>query len=70
MLNGFLIGRKDFLTRTAAKLSSSPKREQAALTLEDKLAGKKQVKALEQQRNSKRRAPFNAQTRLTSNARD
>jgi len=33
----------------------------AALTLEDKLAGQKQVKALEQQRNAKRRALFDAQ---------
>lgn len=60
----FLIGRKDFLTRTAAKLSSSRKREQVALTLEDKLAGQKQVKALEQQRNSKRRALFDAQDEI------
>jgi hypothetical protein len=33
----------------------------AALTLEDKLAGQKQVKALEAQRNTKRRALFDAQ---------
>lgn len=33
----------------------------AALTLEDKLAGQKQVKALEQQRSAKRRALFDAQ---------
>jgi hypothetical protein len=33
----------------------------AALTLEDKLAGQKQVKALEVQRNTKRRTLFDAQ---------
>ncbi len=33
----------------------------AALTLEDKLAGQKQVKALEQQRTAKRRALFDVQ---------
>jgi hypothetical protein len=33
----------------------------AALTLEEKLAGQKQVKALEAQRNAKRRALFDAQ---------
>ncbi len=33
----------------------------AALTLEEKLAGQKQVKALESQRNSRRRALFDAQ---------
>jgi adenine-specific DNA-methyltransferase len=33
----------------------------AALTLEEKLAGQKQVKALEFQRNAKRRALFDAQ---------
>jgi adenine-specific DNA-methyltransferase len=33
----------------------------AALTLEEKLAGQKQVKALESQRNTKRRALFDAQ---------
>ncbi|MGH7827885.1 MAG: hypothetical protein ACREQ7_22255 [Candidatus Binatia bacterium] len=33
----------------------------AALTLEEKLAGQKQVKALESQRNAKRRALFDAQ---------
>ncbi len=36
----------------------------AALTLEDKLAGQKQVKALEQQRNAKRRALFDAQDEI------
>jgi len=36
----------------------------ATLTLEDKLAGQKQVKALEQQRNSKRRALFDAQDEI------
>jgi len=36
----------------------------AALTLEDKLAGQKQVKALEQQRNGKRRALFDAQDEI------
>lgn len=35
-----------------------------ALTLEDKLAGQKQVKALEAQRNSKRRALFEAQDEI------
>jgi adenine-specific DNA-methyltransferase len=33
----------------------------AALTLEEKLSGQKQVKALESQRNAKRRALFDAQ---------
>ncbi|MBI4527382.1 MAG: hypothetical protein HY695_26610 [Deltaproteobacteria bacterium] len=33
----------------------------AALTLEEKLAGQKEVKALESQRNAKRRALFDAQ---------
>jgi len=33
----------------------------AASTLEEKLAGQKQVKALESQRNTKRRALFDAQ---------
>jgi adenine-specific DNA-methyltransferase len=32
--------------------------------LEDKLAGQKQVKALEQQRNAKRRALFDAQDEI------
>jgi adenine-specific DNA-methyltransferase len=32
-----------------------------ALTLEEKLAGQKQIKALESQRNGKRRALFDAQ---------
>ena len=36
----------------------------AALTLEDKLAGQKQVKTLEQQRNSKRRSLFDAQDEI------
>ncbi len=36
----------------------------AALTLEDKLAGQKQVKTLEQQRNAKRRALFDAQDEI------
>jgi hypothetical protein len=36
----------------------------AALTLEDKLAGQKQVKALEQQRNAKRRSLFDAQDEI------
>ena len=36
----------------------------AALTLEDKLAGQKQVKALEQQRSAKRRALFDAQDEI------
>jgi len=36
----------------------------AALTLEDKLAGQKQVKALEAQRNTKRRALFDAQDEI------
>jgi hypothetical protein len=36
----------------------------AALTLEDKLAGQKQVKVLEQQRNAKRRALFDAQDEI------
>ena len=33
-------------------------------SLEDKLAGQKQVKALEQQRNAKRRALFDAQDEI------
>lgn len=33
----------------------------AALTLEEKLAGQKQIKALEAQRNQKRRSLFDAQ---------
>ena len=33
----------------------------AALTLEEKLAGQKQIKALESQRNEKRRSLFDAQ---------
>jgi len=33
----------------------------AALTLEEKLAGQKQIKALEAQRNAKRRTLFDAQ---------
>jgi adenine-specific DNA-methyltransferase len=36
----------------------------AALTLEEKLAGQKQVRALEGQRNSKRRALFDAQDEI------
>jgi adenine-specific DNA-methyltransferase len=36
----------------------------AALTLEDNLAGQKQVKALEQQRNAKRRTLFDAQDEI------
>jgi len=36
----------------------------AALTLEDKLAGQKQVKALEQQRSAKRRALFDTQDEI------
>lgn len=36
----------------------------AALTLEEKLAGQKQVKALESQRNTKRRALFDAQDEI------
>jgi hypothetical protein len=36
----------------------------AALTLEDKLTGQKQVKALEAQRNTKRRALFDAQDEI------
>lgn len=36
----------------------------AALTLKDKLAGQKQVKALEAQRNIKRRALFDAQDEI------
>jgi adenine-specific DNA-methyltransferase len=36
----------------------------AALTLEEKLMGQKQVKALEQQRNAKRRALFDAQDEI------
>ncbi|WP_156254723.1 SNF2-related protein [Sandarakinorhabdus oryzae] len=36
----------------------------AALTLEDKLAGQKAVKALESERNSKRRSLFDAQDRI------
>lgn len=36
----------------------------AALTLEEKLAGQKQIKALEQQRNAKRRALFDAQDEI------
>ena len=35
-----------------------------ALTLEEKLAGQKQVRALEGQRNSKRRALFDAQDEI------
>lgn len=35
-----------------------------ALTLEEKLAGQKQIKALEAQRNSKRRAFFDAQDEI------
>ena len=38
----------------------------AALTLEDKLAGQKQVKALESQRNQKRRSLFDAQDQVDS----
>ncbi|MHB8565333.1 MAG: SNF2-related protein, partial [Acidiferrobacteraceae bacterium] len=34
------------------------------LTLEDKLAGQKQIKALEAQRNQKRRSLFDAQDRV------
>jgi adenine-specific DNA-methyltransferase len=36
----------------------------AALTLEEKLAGQKRVKALESQRNEKRRSLFDAQDKL------
>ena len=36
----------------------------AALTLEEKLAGQKQIKALEAQRNAKRRALFDAQDEI------
>ena len=36
----------------------------AALTLEEKLAGQKQIKALESQRNAKRRALFDAQDEI------
>jgi len=36
----------------------------AALTLEDKLTGQKQVKALEAHRNTKRRALFDAQDEI------
>jgi hypothetical protein len=36
----------------------------AALTLEDKLAGQKQIKALETQRNQKRRSLFDAQDQV------
>jgi adenine-specific DNA-methyltransferase len=36
----------------------------AALTLEDKLAGQKQIKALEAQRNQKRRSLFDAQDQV------
>ena len=36
----------------------------AALTLEDKLAGRKAVKALESERNNKRRSLFDAQDRI------
>ena len=36
----------------------------AALTLEEKLAGQKQVKALESQRNARRRALFDAQINI------
>jgi adenine-specific DNA-methyltransferase len=41
-----------------------PQPATAALTLEDKLAGQKHVKALEQQRNVKRRALFDAQDEI------
>ena len=37
-----------------------------ALTLEDKLAGQKQIRALEAQRNEKRRSLFDAQDRVDS----
>ena len=36
----------------------------AALTLEEKLAGQKQIKALESQRNAKRRTLFDAQDEI------
>jgi adenine-specific DNA-methyltransferase len=36
----------------------------AALTLEDKLAAQRQIKALEAQRNQKRRSLFEAQDRI------
>ena len=36
----------------------------AALTLEEKLAGQKQIKALESQRNEKRRSLFDAQDKV------
>ena len=36
----------------------------AALTLEEKLAGQKQIKALEAQRNAKRRTLFDAQDEI------
>ena len=39
----------------------------SALTLEDKLAGQKQIKALEAQRNDKRRSLFEAQDRIDQN---
>jgi adenine-specific DNA-methyltransferase len=41
-----------------------------ALTLEEKLAGQKQVKALESQRNGKRRALFDAQDRIDAQRDD
>ena len=36
----------------------------AALTLEEKLTGQKQIKALESQRNEKRRSLFDAQDKV------
>lgn len=46
---------RQYLNKEARRAAS------AALTLEEKLAGQKQVKALESQRNAKRRALFDAQ---------
>ena len=43
------------------KIKEARRAATAALTLEEKLAGQKQVKALESQRNAKRRALFDAQ---------
>ena len=42
----------------------------AALTLEEKLAGQKQIKALESQRNEKRRSLFDAQDKVDKQRED
>jgi adenine-specific DNA-methyltransferase len=55
------VGLERELKELDRQIKEARRAASAALTLEEKLAGQKQVKALETQRNAKRRALFDAQ---------